>query len=732
MNYIKTLSLSKIVYFRDTTKFDFKPGLTFILGRNLQRRGPRTSNGSGKSLLFGVLPNILFDSHPTVTKNVRSVQKQIYEKGSSASVELSVGKHSYVYKKAGSKTELTRDGKNLKSRIARDQFRALIDLSEEEFFSTVYLDSRRTNSFQLGTSAERFSFITALFRLQNLDDIRKHINRCISELNSDKRLLEQTSLDLEEAKTKLSTLPKDAQSKADAISLWLKKASVQAQRLTATQHQWENYKKWQLEKDKLSDLPASKYTVKELRSFISKLDGYEAELRQWTKQRRLHEKHRAELETLDLDDSSYDSMVKRKNSIVVIDKPDKPEGDLTAAGRIAKKATLPRAENVYAKSKAKVSVLKEQLDTFNSEVGEADNCPTCHSELSASTKKAIRQNFELQIEALTKKVKTASLCINAHKIVAEYKDYEDELKKYTAYKQAAKEIEAYPFAKVKRKLELKSILSTESLKKPKAPVSIPPSFTRESLEAELVLCQKREQQKQVVATLSVDKPETEIDVNAVKKLNAEVSEKLSALPELQAKASDRKSTLSTVRSLTERVTDMQSKLEDLPVYSMLSGAYSASGLKLLMIQRIAKALEKNLNTYSNQIFSEDFKFTFHVEDNNFGISVTRKFAGKDTTSDIRHLSGAESRLFIFLFVLALLPLIPDKRRMNILVMDEPDANMDDATREIFRDSLLPRLAKIVPSVVVISPNSEVVPQHGRVYTVVKNNGSSKLVEGMVK
>ena len=61
-----------------------------------------------------------------------------------------------------------------------------------------------------------------------------------------------------------------------------------------------------------------------------------------------------------------------------------------------------------------------------------------------------------------------------------------------------------------------------------------------------------------------------------------------------------------------------------------------------------------------------------------------------------------------------------------------DANMDVETREIFRDSLLPRLAKIVPSVIVISPNSDVVPQHARVFTVVKDKGASRLVKGFVK
>ena len=59
-----------------------------------------------------------------------------------------------------------------------------------------------------------------------------------------------------------------------------------------------------------------------------------------------------------------------------------------------------------------------------------------------------------------------------------------------------------------------------------------------------------------------------------------------------------------------------------------------------------------------------------------------------------------------------------------------DANMDPEAREIFRDSLLPRLAKVVPCLIVISPNKDIVPQHATVFTVVKDKGVSKLVEGL--
>lgn len=733
MNHIQALNLTDIVYFKGTTRFEFEPGLTFIQGRNLQRRGPNASNGSGKSLLFGTLPNLLFDTHPTVTKNVRSVQRQLYAKGSLASVEFKTAKHNYQYSKAGAKTEITRDGKNLKSRIARDQLRALIDLSEEEFFSTVYLDSRRSNHFQLGTSADRFAFITELFRLQDIDDLRKHVNKCISELNSDGRLLEQTKSDLQIARDRLKALPKDAQEKADVVSVWLKKASLKAQRLTAAEHQWDNYNRWLVEKEKLEALPEPRKTVKELRAALSELDGYEAELRQWKKQQAAQLKLQEEFDALKVDDSEYDAMLRRKTKLNPVDKPDAPEGDLRSAQKLTAKVSKDKAEAALSSAKAKKLVIQEQLDTFDAEVGEADECPTCHSDLSEKTKASIRKAFKAQIEDLELKVSKAQKYIAAHKIVAAHAEYADDLVAWKTYKAEAEIVKAYPFADVRRWRELKAALSnTSTLKKPKPPTTLIFGNDRDALERELRKAQKKQQQQQLVDTLKVDKPDVEVDADAIKKLNAEVSAKMSALPELQAQASERKTVLRSIRELKERADEMDSKLSDLPVYQMLSEAYSTKGIKMLMVQRIAKALEKNLNRYARQIFAEDFKFSFNVVDGKFDVNVTRRSARKEITSDIRHMSGAESRLFIFLFVLALLPLIPDRRRMNILVLDEPDANMDVETREIFRDSLLPRLAKIVPSVIVISPNSDVVPQHARVFTVVKDKGASRLVKGFVK
>ncbi len=729
MNVIQSFELENIVYFKEPTRFEFTKGLTFIQGRNLQRRGPSASNGSGKSLLFGVLPNLLFDSHPTITKNVRSVQRQLYAKGSRAALKFSRGKHNYEYEKAGSKTRISRDGNDLKSRIARDQLQSLIGLSEEEFYSTVYLDSRRNNQFQLGTGADRFAFLTQVFRLQEIDDLRKHINRSITDLSSDGRLLEQTVVDLSDVSAKLKALPKVSKEQADEAAAWLQRSSEKVQRLTALQHQWDNWNRYTKALDDLAELKKPDSTVSELTALIEAHIAYNAACKAVEKTLANTDSWKKELRKLDAVDAAIlPDMQKTKASLQAVSTPTEPTGDLAAARKLAKKITLEKAQRIASAASAKAKVLQDQLDEFQTEVGDSDTCPTCHSTLSAKTKKSITSQFTTGIQEQKERAKKAQRIVDAHALVIQHTEYVTALQEYKVYVRARKVVDAYPFEAARRKLELVSLLqssqSANSL--PKKPVG-----DLKTLQKALRSARDYKAAKKLAESLTVKKPDAAVDHDAIRKLNEEVSQRMSLLPELQATLAERRSLRAQTQELEKRRAEIASRTDDLPVYKMLQDAYGVKGIKVLMIQRIAKALEKNLNRYSRQIFAEDFRFAFDVEDGKFNVWVTRKVGKKEVVSDIRHMSGAESRLFIFLFVLSLLPLIPDARRMSILVLDEPDANMDADTREVFRDALLPRLAKIVPSVVVISPNKDSVPHHSRVFTVVKDKGHSRLVEGTI-
>ena len=106
--------------------------------------------------------------------------------------------------------------------------------------------------------------------------------------------------------------------------------------------------------------------------------------------------------------------------------------------------------------------------------------------------------------------------------------------------------------------------------------------------------------------------------------------------------------------------------------------------------------------YSNLLFNETTKFSINVDKSNFDILAERN--GKVT--DISTLSGSESRCFQSLCAVSLLSFVPDSQRSNIMILDEMEAGMSKASKIKFATEFLPLLTKIVPSVVVITPQSE--------------------------
>ena len=96
---------------------------------------------------------------------------------------------------------------------------------------------------------------------------------------------------------------------------------------------------------------------------------------------------------------------------------------------------------------------------------------------------------------------------------------------------------------------------------------------------------------------------------------------------------------------------------------------------------------------------EPFTFNIVVEKRDLQILATRS----NKTSDVRYLSGSESRCFQLLCLISILSLLPSAKRTNVCILDEMDAGCDEGTTKMFYESFLPELRNIVPSVVVITP-----------------------------
>jgi hypothetical protein len=101
------------------------------------------------------------------------------------------------------------------------------------------------------------------------------------------------------------------------------------------------------------------------------------------------------------------------------------------------------------------------------------------------------------------------------------------------------------------------------------------------------------------------------------------------------------------------------------------------------------------------------------------------------TYDIRYLSGAEASLFVLNFLLVLLPMIPANRRCSLLVLDDIDSACSKRSCDIIANDYLPRLERMVDSILVVTPNVEqdFYVSGSRELLVIKKNSVSSLSGG---
>jgi DNA repair exonuclease SbcCD ATPase subunit len=184
--------------------------------------------------------------------------------------------------------------------------------------------------------------------------------------------------------------------------------------------------------------------------------------------------------------------------------------------------------------------------------------------------------------------------------------------------------------------------------------------------------------------------------------------------------------------MKDRLLEMRAELINEEPLKLLVEAYSDKAMKRMAIKSVSTKLMHEINKYAKLIFPEDFDFGFSWESSKISLTVTRKYRQgkkvKTLTSDVRKLSGAESKLYTFILVLAHLTFVPARKRSNVLILDEPDSNMSAETSEAFK-KLLPILNKVIPSIIVITPRTEQRYEGAQEFTVLKEKGEAKIVSG---
>ena len=627
----RRLHLRDVIYFREASLDLDRNGITAITGLNLNAKRAERRNGAGKSLLVAGLPH-LFHGSPIGLPTSLARHSLLHNPNSSITLELNDGEHDWAVTKAKAgkssiKWSIERDGIDMAPRtatLAEEMVAGLLPAGADEFFSTVFLDSRRASTLLTGTPAARQSHLADLFQLDGYDAARRWFMdrlRGLKDkeasrhalLDSIKDMARPNSIELAKAKARLKLLKGKAAAAEDRL---LKAQQANAKREVL---------------DKLNELsgPAAEYSSAKLKRARAGLDAIDA-LERWKENDRRR----------------------------------------TAAKAILDKAGEPDIGSLRARLDALDALIKHLKGHVG---GGAAVCGHCGSELPPE------------------------------QAAARLDDAEKERKvKGKAFKKAEPLLRGLP---------------------PDGPKPKAPKASKEKLKEIVkrqVKCRRARDALRGLPDVGADDLPDAVDLAPAKAELAKLRGQIGELSDWIARAAESNA---NARGIEARLKEIDKALTDKPVLDVLADAYGPKGLRLLALKGAAEVLTGNLNRLSGILFPDNMEFHINVDVNQMDITAVRS---DGRASDVRHLSGAESRMFSLIWMAAMLPMIPDNRRCNLVVLDEFEANLDEATRQILLKEYLPMLTSIVPHVIFVTPN-EISPSSKRRVLQVEKRGDTSTV-----
>lgn len=751
-------------------------GLYVVSGKNLDSLKQGNANAVGKSRLLSCIPTVLYESDPLAVKNQKSKKDVLKSKSSETSVTLrSHSGETWRVRQTPTKYFIDKqlpngefeDQKAIKLEVARKRIASMFPITESTFYATSYIQSQRECKFQRAKPADRLAFITDIFNLEVYDKLRKYFASKLSELAKVEVEYKTYAQQLLELETKLkdvswskkdSSLLDELRSSISSLRDDLKVMYEEAGSLQSLQENAERLRKLKSNLKKLKaslpELP-TKETIRTLKSAIRDFDKYETYVDQLSDYKKQSAKLKTALDDLpkipkDLTltkvskefDRCQDELSELKSKLAVIEDHNSKVEEQIEAQRIQEKRLADilkklKATSLYSYVEGKkentwltkvqpiVNLAQLTLDLASQldDHTHSDSCPLCGSD-SFDTKSVI------------KRIKQSKV------ILADFVffDHYFRLREHT---NEASVIEKRPTKKLRKRIDdLKSELNQlrkhgaaledkEQLESKLADLAKPkkvkaPSSSLEELESTL---EASEQYLSIVERIK-DLGDTDIKPVAGKldKLRSKISKRKKTLDKMES--DERKLSLRKmeVKSLRERIRDLSDKVEAIgPVlaerklYETLKAAYSPNCLKLQAADKIVNRLEESLNRYSSLVYLEPMRFEIRTDKSGITAIAIRNNGER---SDISQLSGAETNCFRLLFALSLLPLLPENKRTNFLVLDEPDSACSPVVRSHLIREFLPKLCEVVPHVFWLTPSSIDEFQSHITINVIKENGTS--------
>lgn len=755
-----------IVSYREG-KYDFTDNCGFVVVSGINRDSlisREQNNGAGKSVFFGMIPNVRFEKTPLAD----TVKKaRIHSKGSHVKLKVKNLGHTWDVLQAANGYVIERDGKDLQVRgqaTQKAKVAEIIPLTEDEWYSYVYLQSQKSLGFQQSTPRVRMTYITDVWRLDEYDIMRKHFEKEVDGVKMAQNEYDvhvSTSVQLSSALKKNGWNNKkqaeldEATDVVKGLSKKVKSLQTRVQELRSLKKQVEFYET----------------TSKALRKLEKRAHYTKAELKEMYK---LAEQHEQYVEKKADYDEQFAKLSKRLKALGKIKgakalkarakelrkELEKWEEEFARLTKVRDKYddakrelenlddhTEPELRPYLTKcNKAKLDpmeALKEEMGMVKTTLKLADllhehedgKCPTCQSkinvkDLESSLKTAKKRKSLLASMIYALEIRNAR---SHNKAIVESLKFDE--RGYYALKKKIK-VAHEELNEISEQIEAATKFDnlTEQLaelKEPKAPKG-KSKLSMEHIEEAVENLNEIKALKTRLAEYE-DVPE---DHGIAAELK-EVNKKLTKLEEKYERAfsttvklgqaqAEFKLLTKQRKSLDEQIDKLLPLTKKLGLFKTLAKAYSNKGLKLYAMNNILYQLQQHYNEYANLIFAEPFKFTVTAKEDGVHIIVDR---GHGNPSDVRELSGAESDSFRLLHFLACLIMAPDERRVNLAILDEPDSHMDLATAGLFAERYIPFLRTLVPHIFLITQKGKHMHSNCDYLTIEKKGGVSKIRAG---
>lgn len=692
------MRLKGVHYFKDAT-FDFdQKGITLILGRNRNAGG--NTNAAGKSFLMSQLPEMI---HNVPLVGVRADRTR---EGSSV-LQFKDAKHSYLFKrqfvKGSEKLQVVRDGKDMEFReleAARQYMQSVIGFTPDEMSALVYMDmARGSHPLVAGDTPRRRKFFTEFFRLDSYDTLRSLLRAELNAITGNKAVYKELTARYSKLKEEYAPVE---EGEIAAAQKQLDRAQRRMERAAEVSSSVEIYERY---KDDLEPLLAK--CDDDLLAYLAALKEKKAAAKQRVVQAREYADWRTEQKGVRKERKALES-----DHPWLLNQTDKPAVDRSALQQVEE--AIETVENVHSEALGFLADYKRQLSAAQRALEKGDTCPECGQvvkELAKHVRELQRKEQVLKGKVEEQQAHCDKTAIRLHKMrvkrTAAQAEVEEQRERIAVWKRY-RELQVTEFkGEVYDEDEERTKYEKITARIESASTYLP--ILEDYLRARRFTPEERGLAKQL-STLVAE--------------HTDLSRRVTLLEAQQETASTAKAEIAALRG---RIAELKESIEQEEAYRVLETAFSKKGVQTLLIRAICARLEKLVNKYARLLFPEDYSFTFDLG-THFSILVHRQHGKKEIVSDVRKLSGAESRLFPLLLMIALLNFVPAARRPNVLVMDEPDSTFSPQTMEAFL-KFLPVLNKVVPHIVIITPRADNVPSADRIYTVVKEGQYSHLVEG---